>query len=133
MLTNYNKASLIAASFGDKIGLFPQEKGRIMKYETALQLWGAEKLSAYNPTLRDEISLPSVSVNFNFNEGYACCGGSDPDCYCSFAESPSAEAQVTGVTTKGHTLYYRMDVEDFDFATVLGELCSLAKGEGITS
>lgn len=104
-----------------------------MKYETALQLWGAEKLATYNSTEKRDIVLSSVSVKFTFDEGYSCCGGSDPNCYCSFAESPSAEVRITGTNTSNHYLCYTMDVEDFDFATVLGELCSLASGEGITS
>lgn len=102
-----------------------------MKYDEALKLWGASKLQyAYLPLNNDrDIDVESVNVHMNFNEGYACCGGSDPNCYCSFAESPSTNIRITGRTKKYTQLTYDIDVDDFDFATMLKELCEVADGK----
>lgn len=35
-----------------------------------------------------------VHITESFSEGYACCGGRDPDCYCSFVEPASHEVIV---------------------------------------
>lgn len=91
-----------------------------MKYEDALQEWGAKKIQE---KYCDIASRPIV-VKMNFNEGYACCGGTDPDCYCSFAESPSAEVNI--VDRDGRSV--RIDAEDFDFAKVLGEIIEAGGG-----
>lgn len=107
-------------------------KDKAMKYDEALQLWGASKLVTYSRSALEEVSLPSVSVKFDFNEGYACCGGRDPNCYCSFYESPSSDVLVEGRTLSGEVLTYRMDAEDFDFALVLAEIVAFGRGEGIT-
>lgn len=99
-----------------------------MKYEDALRLWGARKIaSSYRITVED-IVLGSVRVDFTFDEGYACCGGSDPNCYCSFAESPRAEVAVSASTKSTGTLRWTLDLESFDFATVLSELCETGDG-----
>jgi len=58
-----------------------------MKYEEALKRWGATKIGTDD--------WENVLVRFDFSEGFACCGGTDPDCYCSFAESPSFDIAVT--------------------------------------
>lgn len=108
-----------------------------MQYEEALKRWGLKKL---NTTQRyvlkerghggyEQVNLiagewPNVTVEMNFNEGYACCGGNDPDCYCSFAESPSAEVQITHPSGAR----YYIDLDSFDFAKVLGEIVAAANG-----
>ena len=99
-----------------------------MKYEAALKLWGATKVAeCYRMTVEDFV-LDSVSVTFDFNEGYACCGGRDPDCYCSFAESPSADVVVDAERKAGGALRWSMDMASFDFATVLEELLIVGDG-----
>jgi len=96
-----------------------------MQYEEALREWGARKLEAYSRK-GVEVTRSSVDVAMNFNEGYACCGGSDPDCYCSFAESPSADVIITGYSSKGTRLTYSICASDFDFASILGEIVEAA-------
>lgn len=59
-----------------------------LPYDEQIKVWAAEK---YNIPL-DEIT--SVSMVSEFNEGYDCCGGRDPDCYCSLAESASMYLRV---------------------------------------
>lgn len=94
----------------------------MMSYEDALQKWGGDKLREWNPEFKAD---NTVMVVFNFNDGFACCGGRDPDCYCSYAESPSAEVVIEG---RGSTTY-RIDIEDFDFATILKEIVAAGGGE----
>lgn len=103
-----------------------------MKYEEALARWGARKLeeswSYVNGRDGAPIDVDSVTVHFNFNRGYACCGGSDPDCYCSYAESPSAEVVITGCNKKGKDFFHHIDLEDFDFSETLKEIFDVADG-----
>jgi hypothetical protein len=84
-----------------------------MKYEEALKKWGAEKAKIED--------WESVSVDFDWNEGYACCGGSDPDCYCSFAESASFNV----VVKVGKKFVYNSDIH-YDMGSFLKELFEVA-------
>lgn len=101
-----------------------------MQYEEALKRWGAQKLiNPWTPLKQYEtVDIDSVTVEFVFNEGYACCGGSDPNCYCSLAESPSADVYVTGRTDLDRKLTYTMRATDFNFTEVLGEILCAAEG-----
>jgi hypothetical protein len=105
-----------------------------MQYEDALREWGARKLEAsYRVHKSETVSRPSVVVKFTFNKGYACCGGTDPDCYCSFAESPSAEVVAEGFTTTGKLVSATiLDHWDFDFGKVLQELVEAGGGQVTT-
>lgn len=97
-----------------------------MNYEDALKEWGFIKLTEYHgPTV--EIDKDLVSVQFEFSEGYACCGGANPDCYCSYAESPSSN-----VVIQAGQFRYEMYADDFDFSRVLKEIVE-ASGGNITA
>lgn len=106
------------------------EGDRGMQYEQALKHWGASKLiNPWTPLKQYEsVDVDSVVVTMVFDRGYECCGGTDPDCYCSLAESPSASVQITGTTDTGRTLTHSIDAEDFNFTEVLGEI--LCAGDG---
>jgi len=101
-----------------------------MKYEEALEKWGALKLYSKYSNLSKEISdVREVQVTFDFTAGYQCCGGSNDDCYCSFYESPRAEVFIRGVANevnKGKSrkvnVYENISLFDFDFATMIKEL-----------
>lgn len=102
-----------------------------MKYEQALQLWGARRIEDYKSSRhKAEVSIdPStVNVSLDFDAGYACCGGTNPGCYCSYATSPTAQVEITGraFDDQHHTAY--IDASDFDFATVLGEILHAGGG-----
>lgn len=100
-----------------------------MKYEDALREWGARKIEAYNGN-RVKIDRATVVVDMDFDEGYACCGGTDPNCYCSFAESPSAKVEITGRSTAQSRKNYSASIDScsFDFATILGEIVEASGG-----
>ena len=104
-----------------------------MNYEEAVKRWGARKLdqSGYGPYGKNADAFDLVEVEARFDEGYACCGGADPSCYCSLAESPSAEVIVRGrglLDGKPQGEWtYSIDVEDFDFATFLREVLEAAE------
>ena len=66
----------------------------MISYEEASRRWGIEKLNTY-PALLKKVDKDSVTVDFEMDPGYNCCGGSDPDCYCSFAESPQMTAKIS--------------------------------------
>lgn len=92
-------------------------------YQTALRLWGAERLKErYGDRIDGKIE--DITVEFEFREGFECCGGRDPDCYCSLAESPSANV----IIRSGYTYNRYIDMEDFDFVTTLQEIIAAGGG-----
>lgn len=108
-----------------------------MQYEEALKRWGLDKLNTTQQFVMtksgsygyEQVNLitgewPNVTVEMNFNEGYACCGGGDPECYCSLAESPSANVVIRHPSGAN----YILDLDSFDFAKVLGEIVAAANG-----
>lgn len=98
-----------------------------MKYDDAIKMWGFLKLKPYIKQ-SEKIDINNVSVYMNFSEGYSCCGGGDPDCYCSFATPPSAEVSISAYTNKGRNVSYDIDLAGFDFATILKEIVEAADG-----
>ena len=98
-----------------------------MKYDQALKHWGRNRLK-YLLRKNEYINADDVNVAMNFNEGYMCCNGRDPDCYCSFAESPSANVLITSRSNKGRSLSTEISYEDFDFAEILKEIVLAADG-----
>lgn len=90
-----------------------------MQYEKALKVWGAQRLS----NSRKTVSPDDVRVEMEFDEGYACCGGTNEGCYCSYAYPPSANVVITAGNLKS-----TIDVDDFDFAEILGEIVKAADG-----
>lgn len=97
-----------------------------MKYDEALKAWGLLKLAEYN---HKTIDPDTVSVSMNFDEGFACCGGANEGCYCSYAYPPRAEVTVRGYT-KGEywPCEWSMPADEFDFSTVLKEIVEAANG-----
>lgn len=69
-----------------------------------------------------KVKPETVVVATYFNEGFYCCGGSDPDCYCSLAEDPKAEVHISGYDVNYQYRMLTIGFEDFDFAKVLGEI-----------
>lgn len=104
-----------------------------MKYEDALREWGARKIE---DRWKVKIDRETVKVEFEFEEGYACCGGYNEDCYCSMATSGSASVEITGkvlsdtVTGKKRARAYSYSIGhyDWDFATILGEIVEASGG-----
>jgi len=96
-----------------------------MHYEEALKAWGAKRLESIRG---DTIDPATVRVRMNFREGFACCGGSNPECYCSLAESPSAHVEITGIGADGSMRIATIDYDEFDFAAILGEIVAAADG-----
>lgn len=113
----------------------------LMPYQEALRLWGADRLAQWDWLDIVDIDPDSVTVETHFNAGYACCGGRDEGCYCSFAESPSAYVSVRGrlvrdvdcggyTMRRGQEVEAAIDLEDFDFTTFLAELVEVGGGVG---
>src|SRR6266498_1659553 len=98
-----------------------------MKYDAALREWGAQKLESRAYQKNNKIVRTSVKVEMEFKKGYACCNGSDPDCYCSFAESPSADVIVVGLDVKGRKQTYSMSHSNFNFSEILREIVAAEK------
>lgn len=101
-----------------------------MNYEDALKEWGAIRLQqSYYGTKGIEIDRKSVVVEMNFNPGYDCCGGKDPDCYCSFAESPSANVIIKGFGIRPKRNFsITIDADEFNFINILSEIVNAAGG-----
>jgi hypothetical protein len=108
-------------------------RGGNMKYDDALKAWGALKLRAYRSEYV-ELEFEAVTVTMEFSEGFACCGGSNPGCYCSLVEAPKAEVSILGLVkapaegSPYRTLSREISLEDFDFASVLKEICEAGGG-----
>lgn len=105
-----------------------------MKYQEAIKVWGAQKLESAG---YENVDTESVQVRFDVSEGYACCGGRDPDCYCSYAESPRFDVVIEGVTdylyigtTVRATADYRLDLKDLDFGDLIREVVEAGNGAG---
>lgn len=93
-----------------------------MNYDEALEEWGRRKiLEVYPKHNKNKV----VSVSFELDEGYACCGGQNPECYCSFAESPYAFVLIS---SGGHEV--RIGSYAFDIASMVMELTDIVN-EGI--
>ena len=92
-----------------------------MQYEEALKVWGASRLRKAYP--KAKIVPDAVVVSLETNYGYSCCGGSDPDCYCSLAESPSGYVEISAGRYSVEIDHY-----EFDFATILKEIVAAADG-----
>lgn len=86
-----------------------------MQYEDALKKWAADK---YRSMYRKEVDPSTVTVKMEFDPGWNCCGGSDPDCYCSMAESPRAYIEVKA---NGNHLF-EISQYEFDFVQILQEI-----------
>lgn len=101
-----------------------------MRYDDALREWGARKAEQATGLVPGLITIDrsTVVVDMDFDEGYACCGGSDPSCYCSQAESPSARVTIRGTDQDGYPHMVTISAVDFDFATVLGEIVEAGDG-----
>lgn len=96
-----------------------------MQYEDALKVWGKQKLESAG---YKNIDPATVTVIMDFNEGYACCGGTNPDCYCSFAESPSANVLIRGTRQTGGEARYEISHWSFDFVKILQEIVQAGGG-----
>ncbi|MFE6967166.1 hypothetical protein ACFVAJ_18780 [Agromyces sp. NPDC057679] len=97
-------------------------------YEDALRAWGAKRIQKY--WARDDfdesivtVDVSTVTVEFEYDEGYACCGGRDPECYCSQAVPPTARVYI-GSSTRSISIA----AEDFDFTEVLREIIEAGGG-----
>ena len=113
----------------------------MMPYDEALRRWGLNQLLSRYPDVVFDVS--TVTVEMDFNEGYACCNGYDPNCYCSFAESPRSEVLVSATVAEewvnpdkmswvgpypvGYVLTWTQQAEDFDFAEMVRELFEISK------
>ena len=98
-----------------------------MKYEDALKCWRYSKLKS-QVYKTEAILMDDIEVKMVFFQGHYCCGGQDPSCYCSMAESPRAEVEISATTTKGRGLYTSIDFGDFDFVSTLKEILEAANG-----
>lgn len=98
------------------------------QYEQVLRLWGAQKLKEYYDEYDPHpisVVLETVQVGIDFNPGYACCGGRDPDCYCSYAESPSVNVVIHARSATGERLHYQIPGDAFDFFALMRELSDI--------
>lgn len=98
-----------------------------MKYEDALKCWGYNKIKDQIRS-GESVTMDAIDVKMVFNKGYNCCGGNDPSCYCSMAEDPRADVEITVWTTKGRCLNHWIELGDFDFVGTLKEILEAANG-----
>jgi hypothetical protein len=89
-------------------------------YDEAVRKWGVTRLSGYR-NIKGKFDETSVTVDFELDSGFNCCGGSDPDCYCSMAESPSMKAYISykGI---GKFKPGKIEISYIDFAETLREM-----------
>lgn len=89
-----------------------------MQYEEAVNLWASRHLVGRGVV---------QSVRFELDPGYSCCGGRDPECYCSLAEGASLKADVT-VLSNGATR--QVEICYLDMGEVLKEILSISEAGG---
>lgn len=101
-----------------------------MQYQTALAIWGLKTLKALGiVTSNATLSTHVIKVSTEINQGYSCCGGSDPDCYCSLAESPSLVALISCTPMGSAKATTTQEVAiDSDFTSFLGEVLKATEG-----
>lgn len=112
-----------------------------MKYEDALKLWGAQKLTAmvndqtgYVPRERYQyntvtqqfdfiertVDPATVKVEMEFDPGYS---------YSEYtAQDPKTDLVISGTDNEGDFRRLEIPAKEFDFATVLGEIVAVADG-----
>lgn len=84
-----------------------------LPYDEQLKVWAAIR---YNLILQE---IESVALETNYDEGYPCCGGRDPGCYCSLATSASLDLIVT--INKTTTIEPQVEMIDLMFGD-MGDL-----------
>lgn len=104
-----------------------------LQYEQALQVWASKRLQNLYQINGLMIDKKTVTVEMEFDEGTYCCDG-DNGCYCSLAESPSANVRIKAlgsVYNDDKILYLSMAInhDDFDFVTILKEIVEAGDGE----
>lgn len=99
-----------------------------LTYDEAVQVW-AKNYAAQDKSFKHKDAY-KYRVDVEVNEGYACCGGRDPQCYCSYAESPSAYIGIT--ITDGSILVKQIELRYKDMAEVVREII-VAGGGTITA
>jgi hypothetical protein len=100
----------------------------MLRYDEAVKVWGAGRLSCWSCRDTARIDTSTVTVEFDFDEGYACCGGTDPSCYCSFAEAPRADVLICGSCVCGETARSSIGIDSFDFHGILREIVESGGG-----
>lgn len=66
--------------------------------------------------------VTSVKMTNEYNEGYACCGGTDPNCYCSFAESATMNLKVEVFQNSTRLEVDRIDMMYGDINKIIQEI-----------
>lgn len=100
-----------------------------MHYEEALKAWATQRMLACRPDLAGKIDLSTITADVEIEPGYNCCGGSDPNCYCSFATSPSLEVTVGARRLTGRGYEAVVIGSDFDFTSFLREVLEVGEGK----
>ena len=95
-----------------------------MDYDLALKLWGRYRLNQAGYTNFD---LDSVTVDMYAEDGWNCCGGSNPDCYCSMVESASAGVEISAKMGKIRRSL-RIESYEFNFSEILQEILEVSEG-----
>lgn len=108
-----------------------------MDSNEALKAWGASKLpnESWDYKTRGNIKVTqifvdTVSVEFQYEQAYSCCNGTDPDCYCSFATDGYARVMITGdaLLESGEitTLCTYLEAEELQFFRIINEMVDIA-------
>ena len=81
-----------------------------------------EAIVAYAKTKFSVTDIVRAEIYLETNQGFSCCGGRDPECYCSLAEGASSYLQLTAYDSnkKHHT----MQIHE-SFATILEEIIKI--------
>lgn len=87
-----------------------------LPYDEQIKVWASSRYDL------DLATIESVSIDTRFNEGYACCGGADPNCYCSFAESASMYLTITVAFITGGTTNFEIDMIYGDMGKLIQEI-----------
>jgi hypothetical protein len=70
-------------------------------------------------------ALVHARIDIENHEGYKCCGGTDPNCHCSFAESDWQTFDLVGFRANGTYVTKQIGDKYTSFNEVLGNILAV--------
>lgn len=73
--------------------------------------------------------LLHARVDIENHKGYKCCGGTDPQCYCSFAEGDWQTYHLIGYKLDGSVIHKQIGDRYTSFNEILGQILVIGNAD----